>query len=242
MTEPIDWVDANWPVSAGQRALTTTRAGGVSQAPCSGLNLAEHVGDAPESVRENRRLLSRHLGGLPVQWLDQVHGVRVVEAGGELLPEADAAWTARRHQVLAVLTADCLPVVLTDVAGTVIAAAHGGWRGLVNGILAATIEAMPVRPELAWLGPAIGGEVYEVGDEVLDQVVGADPAFQAAIRRGHAPGKGYLDISRLAALQLERLGVSDVYRSGLSSWDTERFYSYRREGRTGRMATLAWLG
>lgn len=237
----IDWIDANWPYGPGLRALTTTRAGGLSTGPCAGFNLAGHVGDDPEHVAENRRILDCQLGGLPLQWLEQVHGVRVVEAGDEPLPEADAVWTAARGQVLAVLTADCLPVVLADSAGQAIAVAHGGWRGLVDGILEATVAAMPVRPEVAWLGPAIGADVYEVGEEVLDQVVRAGQTFERALRRGPLAGKGYLDLCLLAKLQLAQAGIHEVYESGLNTWDTARFYSYRREGRTGRMATLAWI-
>lgn len=241
MTEPIRWIEADWPIRDRLRVLTTTRAGGASEGSCRGLNLAHHVGDDPDHVAENRDTLTRHLGSLPIQWLDQVHGVRVVEAGREVLPQADALWTAERGQVLAVLTADCLPVVLSDKAGQSVAIAHGGWRGLVDGILSETVTAMPTRPEVAWLGPAIGVDVYEVGEEVLEQVVRADPRFEQALRRGPLPGKGYLDLNRLAELQLAAMGVREVYRSGLSTWDTDRFYSYRREGQTGRMATLAWL-
>jgi YfiH family protein len=240
-SEPIQWVEAGWPHGGRLRALTTTRVGGFSLAPWGGFNLADHVGDDPAHVAANRDLLRRHLGAMPVQWLEQVHGVRVVEAGLEALPEADAVWTSRPGQVLAVLTADCLPVVLADLAGQAIAAAHGGWRGLVDGILAETVQAMPVQPEIAWLGPAIGSDVYEVGQEVLEQVVENNVKFERALRRGPEPGKGYLDLATLAALQLAELGVQKVFRSGLSTWDTNRFYSYRREGQTGRMATLAWL-
>lgn len=239
--EPIQWLEADWPYGDRMRALTTTRAGGVSGKPGSGFNLADHVGDDPGHVAANREILAQALGAMPIQWLEQVHGVRAVEAGRETLPRADAAWTAAPGQVVAVLTADCLPVVLADRAGQVIAIAHGGWRGLVNGILAETVSAMSVQPEFAWLGPAIGADVYEVGEEVLEQVVGNGPQFEQALERGPRPGKGYLDLSTLAELQLARLGVQEIYRSGLSTWDTGRFYSFRREGRTGRMATLAWL-
>ena len=237
----IGWVAPDWPYADRLRVLTTTRTGGVSHAPYRGLNLAEHVGDDPRHVGQNRQILGEKLGALPIQWLDQVHGTRVVLAGEEVLPEADAVWTMERGQVLAIMTADCLPVVLADRAGRAIGAAHGGWRGLVDGILFETMAAMPVRPEVAWLGPAIGADVYEVGEEVLDRVVQKDARFAAAIRHGPLPGKGHLDLARLAELQLREAGVAEVYASGLSTWDTERFYSYRREGQTGRMATLAWL-
>ncbi len=240
------WVEPEWPHHGRLRVLTTTRSGGFSRGPWAGFNLAEHVGDAEDAVRANRGHLAGLLGGLPIQWLDQVHGVRVVSAGAETLPQADSVWTSRRGQVLAVLTADCLPVVLGDLRGSMVAVVHGGWRGLVDGILRETVAALPSRPDFAWLGPAIGADVYEVGREVLDRVRGADAAYVEAVLDSPVPGKGYLDLNRLAELQLEALGVRAVYRSGLSTWDTDRFYSHRkeaygREGQTGRMATLAWL-
>lgn len=238
---PIGWVEPQWPYGDRLRALTTTRAGGVSGGDFRGFNLADHVGDATADVQANRRILTEHLGAMPIQWLNQVHGVRVVEAGAESCPEADAVYTTQHRQVLAVLTADCLPVVLADRAATVVAVAHGGWRGLVNGILEATIAAMPIRPEVAWLGPAVGADVYEVGEEVLAQVVQNQASLEMAIRRGPAAGKGYLDLARLATIKLQAAGITEVFNSRLSTWDTRRFYSYRREGSTGRMATLAWL-
>lgn len=241
MTGQISWIDADWPYGDRMRALTTVRTGGVSKPPFQGFNLADHVGDTPGDVEENRRILSAHLGQMPVQWLTQVHGTRVVEAGEASSPEADAVWTTRRRQVLAVLTADCLPVVLADRKCSIVAVVHGGWRGLVDGILRETLAAMPVQPDFAWLGPAIGADVYEVGDEVLAQVAMLGQAYETAFRRGPAVGKGYLDLARLAELQLQAAGVPEVFKSGLSTWDTSRFYSYRREGSTGRTATLAWL-
>ena len=178
---------------------------------------------------------------MPVQWLTQVHGVRVVEAGAAASPEADAVWTTHRRQVLAVLTADCLPLVLANRAATIVAVVHAGWRGLVDGVIQEALAAMPIRPDFAWLGPAIGADVYEVGEEVLEQVVRQNPGNEAAIRPGAVAGKGYLDLARMAELQLQAAGVMEVFASGLSTWDTSRFYSYRREGSTGRTATLAWL-
>ena len=247
---PIGWVEACWPFTGQVRALTTTRAGGVSEHPYAGFNLADHVGDSTARVAANRRTLDELLGGMPVQWLQQVHGTRLVEARLDQAgsrPVADGAWTSERGQVLAILTADCLPVVLVDRKFEVLAAVHAGWRGLVGGILAAACSAMPVRPAYAWLGPAIAEDVYEVGHEVLQALVDADEAYRAAIRPAEAaessPGtrpKGYLDLFGLAELQLHRLGV-ETFTERISTWDTGRFYSYRREGRTGRMATLAWL-
>jgi YfiH family protein len=249
--DEVRWLEPEWPYGQRLRALTTTRGGGVSIGGYTSFNLADHVGDDPEHVRANRQHLSHLLGDMPIQWLEQVHGTRVVEAGGAGVseagaPQADAVWTTEPGQVLAVLTADCLPVVLGDRAGTLAAVVHGGWRGLVDGILRATIAAMPRRPDYAWLGPAIGADVYEVGEEVIARVLAQGPGFEAAVTRGAVPGKGYLDLAGLAALQLATLGIDEVYRSGLSTWDTDRFYSHRKTtvhggGHTGRMATLAWL-
>jgi YfiH family protein len=242
----IGWVEPDWPYGHLLRALTTTRVGGFSTGPWTSFNVGEHVGDDPGHVRANRAHLAELLGGLPIQWLDQVHGVRVVEAGSETRPRADAVWTAAAGQVLAVMTADCLPIVLGNRAGSLVAVVHGGWRGLVDGIIHETLAALPSSAEFAWLGPAIGADVYEVGENVLGRVRDAGAEFESAMLDSPLPGKGYLDLVRLAELQLEALGVSEVYRSGLSTWDTRLFYSHRKEagggeGQTGRMATLAWL-
>lgn len=239
----LRWVEPSWLFAGQARVLTTTRAGGVSEGPYTGFNLADHVGDDPGRVSANRGILGEMLGGMPVQWLEQVHGTAIIEAGvGDgSIPVADGTWTAERGRVLAVLTADCLPVVLADRNFEVLAAVHGGWRGLVNGVLAAACAAMPVRPAFAWLGPAIGPDVYEVGEEVLQAVTDQDPSLAPALRRSTVAGKGYLDLFSLAELQLQQLGVTETYTERHSTWDTERFYSYRREGQTGRMATLAWL-
>lgn len=237
----VGWLEANWPYNGHARALTTFRTGGVSQPPYAGLNLAEHVGDDGDRVQLNRQTLRELLGHLPVQWLNQVHGTRVVEADFAGVPEADGIWTSERGKVLAVLTADCLPVVLADSSFLTLAVVHGGWRGLVDGVLASACAALPIRPSVAWLGPAIGPDVYEVGEEVVEGVLDGHPELVGVVRKSAVPGKSYLDLFTLAQLQLQALGVSEIYTQRLSTWDTERFYSYRREGQTGRMATLAWL-
>ncbi len=253
----IRWIEPRWPYENGPRVLTTLRTGGVSAPPFDSFNLADHVGDSDDAVLENRRRLDHLLGHLPVQWLNQVHGTKVVEAsaGGvsladglpsaDRVPEADGVWTAEQGRVLAVLTADCLPVVLTDHSFQVLAVVHGGWRGLVAGVLAEACAALPVPATIAWLGPAIGPDVYEVGEEVLDAVLAGHPYSEPAVRNRRAGvkggGKGYLDLFALAELQLKSLGIREVYSERLSTWDTGRFYSYRKEGQTGRMATLAWL-
>ena len=239
-----DWIIPDWPAPSWVRAVTTTRTGGVSEGPYASFNLAAHVEDDPAAVVENRRLLRTALA-LPAEplWLTQVHGSGIVEAGGASPDaEGDGAVGRAPGQVCAVLTADCLPVLLCDRAGTCVAAVHAGWRGLAGGVVEAAVQAMglPGRSLIAWLGPAIGPHAFEVGDDVRDAFVARDPmaaeAFQPHGGRWHA------DIYQLARRQLACLDVAAV--SG-GEWcthtDAERFYSYRRDGRTGRMATLIWL-
>lgn len=243
-----DWIVPDWPAPPNVGALLTTRRGGASLAPYASLNLAQHVGDDPSAVAANRERL-RHLltgAGDPV-WLDQVHGTRVVDAAAcrSTSPpaQADAAFSRRPGVRCAVMTADCLPVLLCDEAGSVVAAAHAGWRGLLAGVLEETVAAMAVPPAtlLAYLGPAIGPQSFEVGDEVRSAFVAADaamaPAFKPAL-----PGKWLADIYRLARLRLAGQGVGRVFGGGYCTVsEAERFFSYRRDGRTGRMASLIWL-
>lgn len=240
----IRWVEARWPYGDRVRALTTARDGGRSSGPFAQLNLATHVGDDPAAVRSNRRQLADLLGGLPTQWLEQVHGTTVVRASPgttATVPVADGAWTDEPGLVLTVLTADCLPVVLVDGRCRNLAVVHAGWRGLVSGVLTSACGALPFRPTAAWLGPAIGPEAYEVGAEVLEAVARL-PVPMAAVRRpASAPDKGMLDLFALAAGLLEQEGVTEVYTDRLCTCTDPRFYSYRRDGGTGRMATLAWL-
>jgi YfiH family protein len=236
----------DWPVPARVRACVTTRPGGVSRGPYTSLNLADHVGDDPEAVAQNRRRLTSALD-LPAEpaWLEQVHGVRVLDldAGGADR-QADAILTRSAGRVCAVLTADCLPVLLCDRAGSVVAAAHAGWRGLRAGVLEATIEAIGLPGErlLAWLGPAIGPEAFEVGPEVREAFVQGDAGAVSCFR----PATGdrlFADLYGLARRRLATMGVQDVYGGGLCALeDASRFYSYRRDGRTGRMASLIYLG
>jgi len=246
-----DWITPPagiWPPAVG--ALTTTRHGPDAAARSGlGWNLAGHVGDAPDAVAANRRTLSRATGVSRIQWLEQVHGARCVaatSAGVDHVPRADAAWTAERGLGVAVLTADCVPVVLTDRAGSVVGVAHGGWRGLVAGVLEALVAALPVdgRELLAWIGPAIGPDAFEVGDDVVEAVAALDQGNMLLRRcqRPHPlPGKHFLDLFALSGALLERLGVEDVGGARLCTYHDQRFYSFRREGRTGRMVTLAWL-
>lgn len=239
---PADLIFPDWPAPANVHALVTTRAGGVSRAPYASFNLADHVGDDPAAVAANRRLLRTLLPAEPV-WLKQVHGTRCVDAASIAKGcEADAAFTRQPGVVCAVLTADCLPVLLCDEAGTVVAAAHAGWRGLAGGVIESTVAAMqlPGKQLIAWLGPAIGPQSFEVGGEVRDAFLAHDPAAASAFR-AQANGKWLCDIYRLATLRLEALGVCRIVSADFDTVrDTERFYSYRRDGITGRMASLIW--
>lgn len=233
----------DWPAPASVRALQTTRLGGVSPAPWASLNLGDHVGDDPQRVAANRARVQQALPGSPC-WLQQVHGVTVVDAAlAQPGSEADAAVARVAGAVCAVMTADCLPVLFCNRAGTVVAAAHAGWRGLLAGVLEASIEAMAVPGEeiLVWLGPAIGPQAFEVGDEVRAAFVAHDPSADLAFRAG-LPGKWLADLELLARQRLQAAGVTAIYGGGLCTVnDPERFFSYRRDGQTGRMASLIWL-
>lgn len=236
----------DWPAPPGVHSLMTTREGGVSGPPWTSLNLGDHVGDDPANVAANRARLRRQLPAEP-GWLRQIHSKRVVELGRDDDREADAAFTRQAGTVCAVLTADCLPVLFCDRAGSVVAAAHAGWRGLADGILEASVAAMQVPPGeiLAWMGAAIGPQAFEVGDEVREAFVSQHPEAAAAFlpHPSSAPGKWLADIYRLARTRLDRVGVDAVYGGGCCTFsEAERFYSYRRDGVTGRMASLIWLG
>ena len=243
--EQLHLIVPNWPAPATVRAVSTTRHGGISPPPYDRLNLADHVGDDPAHVAENRRRLAAAVGlpGEPA-WLEQVHGVEVVAAESVCAPvAADATWTREAGRSCVVMTADCLPVLLCDRAGTVVAAAHGGWRGLAGGVIAATVARLGVRPAdlLAWLGPAIGPDAFGVGEEVRAVFLALD-AGNAGCFRPSPAGRWLADLYELARRQLRNLGVNEVYGGGWCTFsEPERFFSYRRENRTGRMATLVWL-
>lgn len=240
-----DFLTPEWPAPAGVRAAVSLRGGGVSTGACASLNLGDHVGDDPARVAENRaRLVGRLQLPAEPRWLRQVHGVTVAPLdAADTPPEADAAWTARAGTVCAILTADCLPVLFCDRAGSVVAAAHAGWRGLVAGVLEHTVRALPVKPSqlLAWLGPAIGPQAFEVGAEVRAVFVQAEPQAAADFQPS-APGKYRADLYALARRRLHGCGVEAVYGGGLCTHsDAARFYSHRRDARSGRMASLIWL-
>ncbi|MFC4864511.1 peptidoglycan editing factor PgeF [Pseudomonas sp. MAHUQ-62] len=236
------WLTPDWPASARVNACVTTREGGFSQSPYEGLNLGSHVGDDPQAVEQNRLLLMSSLGCRPA-WLSQVHGVQVSRADPARVDEADASWTDEPGVASAVLTADCLPALFCDRAGTRVAAAHAGWRGLANGVLEATLDALALSPEevLVWLGPAIGPAAFEVGPEVREAFVANHQEAGQAFRPSANAGKFMADIYQLARIRLAARGVHAVYGGGFCTVSDPRFYSYRRASRTGRFASLVWL-
>lgn len=248
----VDSIRPDWPAPANVRALTTTRLGGVSAAPFDALNLGDHVGDDPAAVATNRKIVLDTCVGLgAISWLEQVHGTEVAAADGRRKQRADAQFTREESLACAIMTADCLPVLFCDRAGTQVAAAHAGWRGLCAGVLEATIARFddPSRL-LAWLGPAIGPANFEVGSEVREQFLAATPALAPQIAACFKPGvakhekaQHYLaDIYALARLRLRAAGVAAVYGGGLCTVaDRAHFYSYRRDGRCGRGASLIYL-
>ncbi|WP_323754719.1 peptidoglycan editing factor PgeF [Marinobacter sp.] len=250
MISDSDLLRPDWSVSAQVRALSTTRKGGVSQSPWQSLNLGGHVGDNSADVARNRQRLASVMGieSGQIGWLNQVHGTRAVELTSNNLndcPDADASFTRERGVVCAILTADCLPVMLADRSGAVVGAAHAGWRSLCGGVLENLIEAMAVEQSelVAWFGPSIGPANFEVGPEVQAAFVEQQAESASAFcTQGARPGHFIADIYELARLRLTRAGVTDIHGGGLCTvGDSERFYSYRRDGQTGRMATLVWL-
>lgn len=240
------WVTPKWPAPLTVRAFTTTRHGGRSRAPWNGFNLAHYVGDDADAVADNRALLGQ-AAKLPEapRWLNQVHGTTVVSAAATAAGQADADGVVadQPRTVCAVLTADCLPVLLCDRAGTRVAAAHAGWRGLAAGILEATIDALgtPEKRLLAWLGPAISAHHFEVGAEVREIFVKCDHRAATAFSQAQK-GHWWADLYELARQRLAALGVHDVYGGEFCTYqDVRRFYSVRRDGVTGRMASVIWL-
>ncbi|MCF8151552.1 MAG: peptidoglycan editing factor PgeF [Sulfuritalea sp.] len=239
----IDGLQPDWPAPAGVRALCTTRRGGISQAPWQSFNLGSHVGDDPLAVAGNRALLRRELPAEPL-WLTQVHGTRCVDAASALpAVEADASFTRQRGVVCAVLTADCLPVLLCDDQASVVGVAHAGWRSLAAGVIEATVTAMEAPGEqlMAWLGPAIGPQAFEVGGEVRERFMAHDARAASAFVPG-VDGKWLCDIYQLARQRLDALGIRRIAGADFCTvTDAARFFSYRRDGVSGRMASLIWL-
>lgn len=243
----MDLIVPQWPAPANVRSLQTTRQGGVSLAPFDSLNLGAHVQDNPAHVAHNRQLIRQFVPSEPV-WLNQVHGVHVVDAAhADGIPDADASFTTQRNTVCVTMTADCLPILLCDTAGTVVASAHAGWRSLCEGVIEETVRKISVDANrlMAWLGPAIGPQAFEVGSEVREQFLAKDAQAEAAFKQ-QDNDKWLADIYRLASLRLSHLGVNQIYGAGqqdiyCTHTDTQRFFSFRRDNLTGRMASLIWL-
>lgn len=232
----------DWPAPANVHAATTLRTGGVSTAPFDSLNPAGHVGDNPKNVAENRSLIKQLLA-LPDDpvWLEQVHGNRIVYAQkSRQAQQADASYTDQAGVVCAVLTADCLPLLVCSSDGQQIAAIHAGWRGLLAGIISSTVAVFANHDLIIWLGPAIGPSCFEVGEEVLSAFQTKSPNYATAFKKQHG-GKYLADIYQLARLELSGLGIDKIYGGGFCTVsDHNRFYSFRRDQQTGRMATLIW--
>ena len=238
----------NWLAPANVRAIQTTRSGGVSNAPYNSFNLGAHVSDDPLAVAHNRQLLSPYLPNEPV-WINQVHGICAIDASiASLKVQADAAYSIKTNTVCVTMTADCLPVLLCDEAGTVVAAVHAGWRGLLDGVIENAVKSMQLAmPNLAtqslmaWLGPAIGPLAFQVGNEVHEAFITKDANAALAFESiGNEKWLG--NIYQLARQRLNIIGVSQIYGGDLCTYNDEtRFFSYRRDGVTGRMASIIWL-
>ena len=245
MSPDADWIVPDWPAPARVRAFVTTRAGGVSSGDYASMNLGANSGDEEENVARNRRIVRAALPSDPV-YLAQVHGTEVADldaARDPGRPRADAAVTSTPGKVAVVLTADCMPLFLADRAGTRVAVAHAGWRGLAAGVVEQALAALksPARDVVAWMGPAIGPAAFEVGGEVKDAFERADPAASQAFVP-HAPGKFLADLYALARQRLVRAGVAEVHGGGYCTFtETGRFFSYRRVQRSGRMGAFIWM-
>lgn len=242
---PYDWIVPDWPAPARVHAVTTTRTGGVSTGPYASMNLATHVGDALDAVEANRLSLSRQLA-LPAGpvWLEQVHGTGIcnLDEDPSDTPRADGAVATRAGAVCVVMTADCLPVLLCARDGSGVAAAHAGWRGLADGVIEAALDGLSCPPDavLAWLGPAIGPQAFEVGEEVRLAFVNQDSQAETAFHVRE--GRLYADLYRLARQRLQARGVKAIHGGGRCTYtEADSFYSYRRDGTTGRMASLIWI-
>ncbi|WP_199435945.1 peptidoglycan editing factor PgeF [Vibrio owensii] len=234
----------NWPAPKNVKAFASTRVGGFSSAPYQGLNLGAHVGDDPSIVEKNRAWLAQqaNMPSAPI-WLNQTHSTVVaqVSAPTTQVLDADGVFTSASNVVCSAMTADCLPVLLTNTQGTQVAAVHAGWRGLANGIVENALELFSGEV-MAWLGPAIGPQAFEVDEDVLQAFVDFDLQAHQAFTPRDIEGKWLADMSKLATQRLNKLGVTQVFDSGLCTFqDKNDFYSYRRDGVTGRQATFIWI-
>jgi YfiH family protein len=245
MTLPASWLVPDWPAPSRVRAFVTTREGGVSAGDYASMNLGGSSGDEEENVAHNRRIVRSHIPSDPA-YLAQVHGTAVADLDAPRepgRPRADAAVTGKPGRVGVVLTADCMPVFFTDRAGKRVAVAHAGWRGLAAGVLESSLAALQAEPRnvIAWMGPAIGPEAFEVGAEVKEAFERIDPAAASAFVPGK-PGKYYADLYSLARQRLARAGVENVHGGGFCTFnETQRFFSYRRVQRSGRMGAFIWM-
>lgn len=237
-----DLMIPDWPAPPHVHAIQTTRQGGFSEVPFRSLNLGAHVQDHPITVVKNRQLLNQFLPSEPV-WLNQVHGTNVIDAAlSSCVQDADASFTTQSNVVCVTMTADCLPVLLCDKHGTVVASVHAGWRSLCDGVIEKTVQAMGVNSTdlLAWLGPAIGPNAFEVGAEVRLAFIERDANAALAFKPHHDKWLG--DLYLIATQRLNHVGVKAVYGGGECTYSApERYFSFRRDGMTGRMATMIWL-
>ena len=244
MSPHPEWIVPDWAAPAHVRAFVTTRAGGVSQGEFASMNLGYSSGDDPASVGRNRAILHRALPGEP-PYLRQVHGVEVADLDrpAEGQRTADAAVTSRAGVVAGVLTADCMPLLLTDASGSRVAVAHAGWRGMAAGVIERTVGAFrgAASDVLAWMGPTIGPDAFEVGPEVREAFMAADPAAASAFVPGK-PGKYMADLYALARQRLRLAGVQAISGGGFCTFhEPERFFSYRRAAKSGRLGTFIWI-
>ena len=243
LNQPEDWIVPDWPAPARVRAIITSRNGGCSIGSYASMNLGLKAGDDEANVKANRSILRQFLPAEP-KWLNQVHGNRVVRAETiEVAAEADASFTSHPACVCVVLIADCLPILICERAGNVIAVAHAGWRGLVSGVIEQTVRALETDPKelIAYLGPGIGPSAFEVGEDVRDAFLAVDAAAQYAFQPNSA-GKWCADLFALARQRLVQIGVTNVYGGGLCTYsDPMRFFSHRRAKPAGRMAALIWI-
>jgi polyphenol oxidase len=243
MSKLIDtFIKPNWPAPTKVHSWQTTRLGGVSLPPYDSLNFGEHVNDHPIHVANNRQRLSAYVPTEPV-WLNQVHGVRVINAAeSRCLEDADASFATLPNVVCVTMTADCLPLLLCDQSGTIVAAVHAGWRSLCDGIIEATVKQLPVPIStlMAWLGPAIGPEAFEVGSEVRAKFIDQDKSAEKAFVPNGSKWLG--DLHTIAKQRLQALGINAIYGERLCTYSNpNQFFSFRRDGNTGRMATMIWL-
>ena len=242
---PDGWLAPEWPAPAGVRAFFTTRAGGVSEGEYGSKNLGERSGDDPERVARNRLILRACLPTAP-RWMTQVHGTRVADLDGlehGAVPVADAAVTGVKGCVAVVQTADCMPLLLCAASGARVGAAHAGWRGMAAGVIENAVAALDADPSrvIAWMGPTIGPTAFEVGPEVREAFLREDPAAENAFA-AHAPGKFMADLYALARRRLQRAGVREIHGGGFCTYrEDQRFFSYRRVQRSGRMGAFIWM-